>query len=353
MFTLNDKIKDLTPYEPNENIYKIRLDANESFLKVPDYVMAEAYKQFGSLSLNRYPDPKAAKLCESFAKCYDLDPKNVAAGNGSDELISIIANSFLMADEKYAAFSYDFSMYDFYGHLAGAVGVKIPQNEGFSVDVDRVISVCKAENVRLLIFSNPCNPTSLGIDRENVRKIITSLENTLIVLDEAYMDFWDQSLLSEVSDYDNLIILRTCSKAFGLAALRIGFAVANERLINVIKAVKSPFNVNSISQLIAGTVLRHRGEFAAAQGQIALSLKTLQSGLEALNEKYGSPMVILKSCTNFVTVRYSESKELFEYLKSVGIAVRFFGSFLRITCGTKEENTQVLRFIEKYLAKDF
>ncbi len=112
----------------------------------------------------------------------------------------------------------------------------------------RTMQTCQQEGVKLLIFSNPGNPTSVVCPREEVRRLIRGLPDTLVVLDEAYMDFSDQSLLPEFHDYDNLLILRTCSKAFGMAGLRLGFAVGQKRLVDAIKAVKSPYNVNALSQ---------------------------------------------------------------------------------------------------------
>ena len=113
------------------------------------------------------------------------------------------------------------------------------KNADFTIDPQRVIDTARREGARLIVFSNPCNPTSVGLSADDARKIIRGTD-ALVVLDEAYMDFWDQSLLREAAQYDNLIILRTCSKAIGLAGIRLGFAVANEMLTRVIRSVKSP-----------------------------------------------------------------------------------------------------------------
>lgn len=229
MYTLNEKIRDLEPYEPIAGEYKIRLDANESFLCLPESVMASALHAMMRVELNRYPDPTAKDLCAAFAKSYKVKPACVAAGNGSDELINVIFQSFLMKGETYATLTPDFSMYDFYGYVSECRGIEIKKDENFTIDIDKVIETCNNENVKLLIFSNPCNPTSVGLTRETVRKIIRGV-SALVVLDEAYMDFWNESMLGEFENYDNLLILKTCSKAFGLAALRVGFAVGNEKL---------------------------------------------------------------------------------------------------------------------------
>lgn len=347
MYELNEKIRDLVPYEPINGDYKIRLDANESFLPVPEYIMKEVIASELSLQFNRYPDAVAEKLCAAFSSAYGLDPVNVAAGNGSDELISVIFGGFLMRGEAFATVSQDFSMYDFYGSLSEGRAVKIQKEADFTLDVDKVIKTCNDENVRLLIFSNPCNPTSLGLDREKIRKLIKGV-NGLVILDEAYMDFWDQSMLSEVLNYDNLLILKTCSKAFGLAALRLGFAVGNEKLVRAIKAIKSPYNVNSFSQMMGTVLLSHKAETAAALKQIVASRKELEEMLLKLSEEFPGKLSIIPGCTNFVTVITEDKEEIFSYLLKLGIAIRKFPEFLRITAGSHSENCETVRFIGNF-----
>lgn len=347
MYGLNDKIKDLKPYEPISGNYKIRLDANESYLGMPEYISAEIAAKLLRKQLNRYPDPVALDLCGAFAKHYGLRPEHVVAGNGSDELISLLLSGFLMKGECFATLQHDFSMYRFYGDLSECRNVTIPKNADYTVDCQRVIDVCTKEHAKLLIFSNPCNPTSLGITADEVRSIISALPDTLVVVDEAYMDFWNQPLLQEAADYPNLLVLKTCSKAFGLAALRVGFAVGNLTLVNAIKAIKSPYNVNTVSQVMAETVLQHRGELGAAIGQLMTAKEEFYTMLKSLEGR--GDIQVPESCTNFIVVRTERAGEIYEYLLSIGIAVRCFDGFLRITAGCHNENVQTVKFITKYL----
>ena len=256
MFQLNEKVKSLTPYEPISGAYEIRLDANESFLKFTEEIENEMVEALKDTAFNRYPDPNATKLVEGFAKYFNIDSNCVTAGNGSDEIISVIMNAFLQKGDKILTLEPDFSMYRFYAEIAECQSVKYQKNEDLDVNIDDVISLANNENVRIVIFSNPCNPTSRIITRDDIRKLIKGTD-ALVVLDEAYMDFADESLLGEFNDYDNLIILKTCSKALGSAALRLGFAVANKTLTNVIRAVKSPYNVNSVSQALGEVLFAH------------------------------------------------------------------------------------------------
>ena len=246
MYELNEKIRDLTPYDPITGSYPIRLDANESFLSLPEELRARIGEAAAHAAFNRYPDPLASELTSAFADFYGISPDLVTVGDGSDELLSLLCNAFLMKGESMMVLPPDFSMYAFYASIAEARVVTCPKGADLTIDVDAVIKKAREENVRLILFSNPCNPASTGLSRENARRLIRSV-SALVVLDEAYMDFWDQSLLQEVESYDNLIILRTCSKALGGAALRLGFAVAAPRLTRALRAVKSPYNIGSLA----------------------------------------------------------------------------------------------------------
>ena len=247
MYQLNDKIKNLVPYEPISGTYEIRLDANECPENLPGEIRAQLREKLDEISFNRYPDPLAAKLVNSFAEYYGVKPEFVTAGNGSDELIFLIESAFLEKGDKMLVVSPDFSMYNFYSSICEVECAGFQKNGSLDIDVDALIEKINADGIKLVIFSNPCNPTGRGIDRAQAEKLVSSVE-ALVILDEAYMDFWTESLLDKIEDYSNLIIFRTASKLVGAAALRLGFAVANTAIARAIQAVKSPYNVNSISQ---------------------------------------------------------------------------------------------------------
>ena len=352
MYELNGKIKDLEPYVPLKGEYQIRLDANESFLPLPKALQKKAFDAMQNLALNRYPDPTAEALCAAFAQRYRVPVENVAAGNGSDELISVIFQSFLEKGDAFAVIAPDFSMYKFYGYVSECTCVEIEKGENWQIDLDKVIETCNNERVKLLIFSNPCNPTGVGLDRAAVRRLVTSV-SALVVLDEAYMDFWDQSMLGEFQSYDNLLILKTCSKAFGLAAIRVGFAVGQEKLIRAIRAVKSPYNMNSLSQCLAETVLLANAECDAAFQTLIAAKDALQAELKALEARFPGKLEVHESVTNFVVVKTTSAEKLFRFLLEKSIAVRYFAnmSALRITAGSPAENAAVLREITAFFER--
>ena len=347
MFQLNEKVKSLTPYEPISGTYEIRLDANESFLTVPQDIENEMVEALKDAALNRYPDPNATKLVKGFADYFGVDPDCVTAGNGSDEIISVIMNAFLQKGDKILTLEPDFSMYRFYAEIAECESVKYQKNENLDVNIDDVIDMANKENVRIVIFSNPCNPTSRIIKADEIRKLINNTD-ALVVLDEAYMDFaGSESLMGEFNNYDNLIILKTCSKALGCAALRLGFAVANKTLTNVIRAVKSPYNVNSVSQALGEVLFAHPDYIDDCIKTVVESKKSLYN--ELIKIESDKIEKIYETHTNFVFMKVKNAKAVLEKMKENSIIIRNMGDYLRITAGTEYENEKMLETFKKVL----
>lgn len=334
MYELNKKLKNLLPYDPIKGEYKIRLDANESFISTDRERLCEAVS---SVPLNRYPDPYAKRLISAYCDFYGVDNELVTAGNGSDELISILTACFLEKGDKILCFSPDFSMYSFYSSLYELNVVMMDKESDLTINIDKAIQKINQENIKAVIFSNPCNPTSLGVVKADVERLITSV-NALVILDEAYMDFWDeeQSLIKDTAKYDNLIVLRTCSKALGMAGLRLGFAVSDKIITNKLRAAKSPYNVNSLTQSVAEYFLSDKQEMKNRIEQC----KNARIELFDLLNELQMPCFekIYTSVTNFAFVKTTKAKEIFDYLLDNSIAVRYMGDHLRITAGSNEEN---------------
>ena len=341
MFNLPEKLVNFTPYQPLTGEYKIRLDVNESFIELPPVKIAEA---ISNIKLNRYPDPYAGQTVKAFADLFGVNPEFVTAGNGSDELISIIASSLLQKGDKVLCLAPDFSMYSFYSKLYELDVNELCKNENMTVNIDAMINFINSNNVKCAIFSNPCNPTSLGVEKSEVKRFAASV-NALVVLDEAYMDFWDEaeSLLTEVHNYDNLIVLRTCSKSVALAGIRLGFAAANSKITAALKTAKSPFNVNVISQAIGEAVLSDKDGYRRSVALVKESAARLYKALSELEifEK------IYETRTNFIFAKTAKAKKIYEYLLVKSIAVRCFGDYLRICAGTEEENMALINALNE------
>ncbi len=346
-FQLNEKIKGLTPYEPISGSYRIRLDANESFLAPSEELMNEIKEAVSGVHFNRYPDPCAAELCSAFAEYYGVDSRLVTAGNGSDELISVITNAFLQKGDKVLCFTPDFSMYKFYSYISECECIEVPKNENFEIDVDGAILRAKEESARMIIFSNPCNPTSKVLCSSDVERLVSSVD-CLVVLDEAYMDFSNHSLIKSADKFDNLIILRTCSKAAGMAAIRLGFAVANPTLTAAIQSVKSPYNVNSLTQEIGRCLFSDAQRLRYSIERIISSRNMLADEFDILSIKLTEKIKIIGCAANFIYMRVDSADELYNYLLENGIVVRRFGDYLRITAGRNHENSEVVEAVSNF-----
>lgn len=343
-YKLPDKITELTPYEPISGNYKIRLDANESFLSSDNGALANA---LANISLNRYPDPYSAKVTAAFSRFYGVNPEIVTAGNGSDELISLITGCFLNKGDKIPVLSHDFSMYYFYPPIY-ELDIRILEKEpNLEINADKIISYANENNVDCIMFSNPCNPTSLAAAKSEVLNIVKNV-GALVILDEAYMDFWDESesLISETENFDNLIVLRTCSKAHGLAGIRLGFAVSNAKLTRALKSAKSPYNVNALTQEIGRIILSDAEKLRQNISAIKKSVNYLYKELTALNFPFFRK--IFETKTNFLFIEAENAAAIHAFLLKESIAVRISGNHLRITCGTEAENRELLAALKKY-----
>ena len=351
-YILNEKVRSLVPYEPISGHYRIRLDANESFLEISPELKADMMARIAGLHLNRYPDPKASAVCVKAGGYFGVNPDHITVGNGSDELLTLITQVLMSKGEKLVYTSPDFSMYKCYGYLAENDCVEYKKDENYNIDVDALLDLIKKERARTVIFSNPCNPTGVGLSREEVLLLVEGAPDCLVVVDEAYMEFWDQSVLDCVGKYDNLMVLKTCSKALRMAGIRCGLAMASAPVTTALRAAKSPYNVNSMTQAAAECLFEYPEELRAAAREVIASRDELYSAVSALAEKFPGKLSLLPTAANFVYVRFpdGQAKRIFEAMKSEGVVLRCMGNHLRITCGSQQENAEVIRLLEDFLS---
>jgi len=289
-------------------------------------------------------------VIKAFAEYYGISAEMVTAGNGSDELISIITGCFLEKGDTVVTLYPDFSMYAFYSSLYELNVEIFEKPDDLSVNVDELIEFCKSKNAKALIFSNPCNPTSLGIEKADVRKILKGFDG-LVVLDEAYMDFWTESMLGEIGEYDNCIILKTCSKAVGMAAIRLGFAVACGKLTTALRAVKSPYNTDSVSQMMGRIIFSKRDYLESKRKAIIENTKKLYTGIKEFEKKSGLFDNVYESKTNFVFIKTKYYNEIFDRLLKESISIRKFDGFLRISAGNEYETEKLLEKLKIILSE--
>ena len=346
------KVQNIEEYRPNMIPCKVRLDANESPFLPSKAVLDELANAVYSLDFNRYPDPYATELIKSFAAIYKVNPDNVVAGNGSDELISLIASGLTDTGDAVNVLLPDFSMYEFYSTLAGARSVRYIKSESFEVDFTELLAKAKEYSPKLVIFSNPCNPTGFVCKKANIEEFIAA-SDSIVVVDEAYMEFSasDESVIALTEKYDNLIVLKTMSKAFGAAALRLGFAITSPGLASALRKIKSPYNVNTVSQVFGNIILSHYDEISENVKLMRENLAYMKSELEKISSD--KIVKICPTAANFVYIEMSSpdaAREIWNELMSRGVAIRCMSDgHLRICAGTKNETEIFLKEFSEVL----
>lgn len=341
-----EDLESFKPYEVDKNNYNIRLDANESFLNFPEELKEELMNSIGNIFFNRYPDSDSTEICKLYADYAEVNFENVMAGNGSDELIQIIVNTIIKAGDKVMMLTPDFSVYNIYTKLVGGMPVEFQLNNNFELDVEALIAKANFEEVKLIFISNPNNPTGGVIPDEQLIRIITKTKS-IVVIDEAYYEFYGETLVDKINIHENLVILRTCSKAIGLAALRLGFLITNKLLMNEFKKVKLTYNVNTITQSIAAVVLKKP---ELIKKNIQSILKEREYLLSELKKIKG--ITIYPTKANYVLIESRFKDELRKKTLGCGIIVRNFSSprlknCLRITVGNREENKAFIDSISR------
>lgn len=344
---LPKKLRTLTPYAPENGAFSVRMNANESPDSLPPQAQDKLAARLAALSLNRYPDPTAAALRAAFSERFSTDADCVLAGNGSDELILLMMSAFLCEGDKVLLCTPDFEMYAFYARAQCASILTLDKDDRGVIDTAALTALCAKEKPALVFLSNPCNPTGLALERAALLSVIEQSEATFVI-DEAYMDFYDeqQSLIPDAQKNARIIVLRTLSKAYALAAARIGFAVSHPTLIAALAAFKSPYNVNALSQAAGEVVLRDADSYLARLSRIRAERDRMYAALSALAPRLG--FSVQESCANFFLLRFSDAHtaaRAADALSQAGICVRRFPAALRITVSDKADNDACLALL--------
>lgn len=343
-----DRVARMEGYTANPNIYPIKLDANECVYPVSDELKRKLCDAIMADPLTIYPDPMAQEVCKKYARLIGVKPENLAAGDGSDEILNVLCSCFLDVGDKVVYFTPDFSMYGFYAEVKGNEVITVPKGDDLSLSADFILDAYRTHQPKMMLFSNPCNPTGGILPREEVLRVVKEAD-CVVVVDEAYMDFCDQSVLDEVDNYDNLIVLKTCSKAYALAAIRLGFAVANPEIIEVIRKVKSPYNVSVLTQL-AGSVLLEDDSYVKENARkIAATRQWFYEKMCALADACGC-LKVYPSGANFILMESSKWKDIDQACKNNGIIIRTYGNGqFRISMGTDEQMERVTAIMQQVL----
>lgn len=338
-------IMDLKEYKPNYSAYKIKLDANEGknlFFGNDDIKCMEA------INISLYPDSSSLGLRQEIGKYININPSNIIAGNGSSEMIELIMKTYIDKDDIVLGFTPSFSMYSIFSQIYSAKFIGVRSNDDFSLSIDNLIEKAKEVNPKIIIICNPNNPTGYLIDKSQIKRLIESV-NSIVVLDEAYIEFADGSMVGGIYSYNNLIVLRTLSKAFGLAGLRLGYLVAGESIIGIINKVKSPYNLNAISQYFGIKALKSSNKVK----DYIEKVKTQRDYLYKELKKLG--LTVYPSHGNFLFFK-SNKESLNKILEKQGILIRNFSEeldgYYRVSVGSPWENKEFIKILKGILKNE-
>ncbi|KAB3532721.1 histidinol-phosphate transaminase [Alkaliphilus serpentinus] len=341
-------LRKVTPYAADSKIKGIPLDANENrnlAFKLNDKI-AEAIM---ALDISRYPDPEAKVLKKKIAADNWINEECVIVGSGSDQLILMMIQAFINEGDKIVTPAPTFSMYGISNGIAGGETIQVDMGEFFSFDFYKFIKRVNKEEPKLIFISNPNNPTGGMVDREHIIKLLENFKG-IVVIDEAYYEFSGRTVMDLVPYYPKLVVLRTLSKAYGLAGARVGYGVASKEIIGILKKVKPPYNLSVLDQQAAIICLQNKEIFQPSIEEILEERLWLTKALGSF-----PGVEVFNSYGNFLLIRLKGAKELYNYLQSKGIFIRHFnegGSLancLRVTVGTKEENRAFIGSLKEWM----
>ena len=346
---LSEKYASLSPYVPGEqpkDMQYIKLNTNESPFEPSQAVLKAVAKE--AVRLQLYSDPDLTELINTLAEAYGVDSKNVIATNGSDEVLNF---AFMAYTDKSAPAAFPNITYGFYSVFAklhNSPYTEIPLKEDFTIDYRDYLNINKT-----IFIANPNAPTGLTLSLDEIREILKSNPDNIVVIDEAYIDFGGESAVPLIKEFDNLLVTGTFSKSRSLAGARLGFGFASEKIIedlNTIRFSTNPYNVNRMTLAAGVASLKDDGYNKANCRKIIATRQRVKSELEALG------FYVLDSKANFLFAQKEgvKGKDLYLSLKEKGILVRHFdkeiiGDFLRITIGTDDEMDIFLQKLKELL----
>jgi histidinol-phosphate aminotransferase len=334
---IRQEVKELRSYKEGGLEYRIKLDANENGWGLPESVRDAVQKDIKEFSYHRYPDSDSTGLREELSIYTGVPAKNLMVGNGSDELIQYIAHTFVGKGDGVVLHYPTFSMYGFFARLSGGRVIEVLGDKDFNVRVDAVIKAARDEKAKVVFLCNPNNPTGKVLADEEIRRVIEEVPS-IVVVDEAYYEFYGKTVIDWINKYDNLIVLRTFSKAMAIGGLRVGYLAAGDSIMEYMSRVKVPYNVSSFSQNVALRVLKEKeriGEWIAQFKQVRRKF------IKDLSEVGG--IKAFPTQANFVLIKVSDAGRVWAELFDRGILVRKFSDdvlkdCLRVTVSLPGEN---------------
>ncbi|HEY4513636.1 MAG TPA: histidinol-phosphate transaminase [Candidatus Paceibacterota bacterium] len=341
---IRKNLKNFQAYSSARSLYQkgVFMDANENSLG--SVISTEYYPE-----LNRYPDPLSMDLRKALGQFLDVSEKNIFVGSGSDEIIDLLIRLFVEQDEEIIVLEPTYGMYKVAAEIVGVNVRSLLLKPDFQIDIPNLLSQINSKT-KIIFLCSPNNPTGTLVNLEDVETICNNFRG-IVVVDEAYIEFASKSsLVKKIPDKENLVILRTFSKAWGLAGIRVGYAVAQEVAIEYLNKIKLPYNLNRISSGLAIEVLKNYQKMLDFRKIILRERKKLADKLNNLGFK------VFPSEANFLLVNYPNASDIAKKLVvDYGIIIRDFNSkpllkdCVRISVGTPEQNDLLIKSLTKIL----
>jgi histidinol-phosphate aminotransferase len=340
---LRENIRKVKPYSSARDEYKgtegIFLDANEN-----------PYGSALETAYNRYPDPLQRDLKEKISGLKRVNANQIFLGNGSDEPIDLLVRAFCNpGSDNIITMPPTYGMYEVSAGINDVKVKEVPLNEEFQINTDKVLETID-KNTKIIFVCSPNNPTGNCLYTNDIVKIIENFEG-IVVIDEAYIDFApDRSFVSKLKNFPNLVVLQTFSKAWGMAALRLGMAFSSEEIIAVLNRIKPPYNINEVTQRLASEGLRN---ILNKERMVERILNEREKLREELS-KISAVKKVFPSDANFLLVKMKDGNKAYDYLISKKIITRNRSNVMlcqgciRITVGTAEENRELIKVLHDF-----
>ncbi|PIE41499.1 MAG: histidinol-phosphate transaminase [Gammaproteobacteria bacterium] len=349
---VREDIRALSAYHVADASGMIKLDAMENPYHWPDSLKQEWLKELADSELNRYPDPEGRDVKNGLRACFNIDElQSIMLGNGSDELIQCIAMALAAPGRKVLAPEPSFVMYKMIATFVGMDYIGVPLDKNFQLDMPAMLAAIDQHQPAVIFLAQPNNPTGTRYPESDLRSILNKAEG-LVVIDEAYIAFTDADALPLLEEFDNLVVMRTLSKA-GLAGLRLGFLVGSPAWIEEFNKVRLPYNINILTQVSVSFALRNYEVLQRQTDAIKKDRNMLTQRLESIGLD-----AIWPSQANFILVRTPKdtAKTIFDDMKNHGVLVKclhgahpMLKDCLRLTIGTPKENEVMFLALQQAL----
>jgi histidinol-phosphate aminotransferase len=349
---IREDIRAIKPYHVQQADGLVKLDAMENPYGLPPALQREIAEAVSEVAVNRYPDPTAPALVRRLRETMGIGPEyEILLGNGSDEIIHIIVQSVARRGAVVLAPRPSFVMFSAYAALAGLEYVGVLLQPDFTLDTLAVLQAMKRHRPAVVFIAYPNNPSGNLFDGDSVARIIAAAPG-LVVIDEAYHPFARKTFMTRLAEFPNLVVMRTLSK-LGLAGIRLGYAVGRPGWIREFDKVRSPYNVNSLTHVVAERMLAHQDVLEAQARSIVAERERLDAELRRF-----PGITVFPSDANFILVRVPDAATVFEGMRRRGVLIKnlhtgvpLLDGCVRLTIGTPEENRRCLAAFAESLAE--